>query len=117
VGVKTMTRPLDRRLAEGLRPARAVVREHVAAARARAESRQGSANVHLASDLLDLHCRLDSAASSFLQSAALRLGSSERRVHRVLRVARTIADFAACDSIGATHLCEAIQYRRVLQPA
>jgi magnesium chelatase family protein len=95
--------------------ASAVVRERVVAARARAEARQGSANAYLSGDALDLHGRLDASASDFLQSAATRLGWSARGFHRVLRIARTIADLAAHRDIHATHLAEAIQYRRVLQ--
>jgi magnesium chelatase family protein len=95
--------------------ASAVVRERVAAARALAETRQGGSNARLAGDALDLHCRLDAAASRFLQGAATRLGWSARGFHRVLRVARTIADLAASRDIASVHLGEAIQYRRVLQ--
>ena len=92
-----------------------VVRRRVAAARAIAIARQGASNAALAGDALDLHCRLDAAASRFLQSAATRLGWSARGFHRVLRVARTIADLAGRADIETTHLGEAIQYRRVLQ--
>ena len=56
-------------------------------------------------------------ASRFLQGAAVRLGWSARGFHRVLRIARTIADLAASLEIDAAHLGEAIQYRRVLQAA
>ena len=93
-----------------------MVRERVAAARAIAVARQGTSNARLAGDALDRHCRLDAASSRFLQAATTRLGWSARSFHRVLRVARTIADLAAQDAIGIDHLAEAIQYRRVLQP-
>ena len=92
-----------------------VVRERVAAARAVALARQGMSNGGLAGDALDLHCALDPAASRFLQAAADRLGWSARGFHRILRVARTVADLAGSRTIAVAHLGESIQYRRVLQ--
>jgi magnesium chelatase family protein len=93
-----------------------VVRARVAAARAIAVARQGTSNARLVGDALDRHCHIDAASSRFLQAATTRLGWSARSFHRVLRVARTIADLAAKEAIGIDHLAEAIQYRRVLQP-
>jgi len=92
----------------------ATIAQRVAAARDRALARQGVLNAALAGDALDLHCTLDSAASKFLQAAAARLGWSARGFHRVLRVARTIADLSGGGAITSAHLAEAIQYRRVL---
>ena len=92
----------------------AVVAERVARARGRAVERQGEANAALAGAALDLHCRLDAGSSSFLQAAATRLGWSARGFHRILRVARTIADMEGVADIATAHLAEAIQYRRVL---
>jgi len=91
-----------------------IVAARVAAARALALGRQGSVNAALSGGALDTHCALDHASSKFLQSAAARLGWSARGFHRVLRVARSIADLAGCDAIAPPHLAEAIQYRRVI---
>ena len=85
-----------------------------AAARERALARQGVVNAALAGAALDVHCALDAPAARFLQAAAARLGWSARGFHRVLRVARSIADLAGSDPIAISHLAEAIQYRRVL---
>jgi len=91
-----------------------VIAQRVATARARALARQGGANAALSGDALDAHCALDDASARFLQTAAARLGWSARGFHRVLRVARSIADLAGSDLIATPHLAEAIQYRRVL---
>ena len=93
----------------------ATVAARVAAARQLAIERQGDVNARLAGQALEAHCQLDAAAAGLLRDAAIRLGWSARGFHRVLRVARTIADLAASPAVEALHLAEAIQYRRALQ--
>ena len=90
----------------------ASIRARCAAARQRALDRQGKANHALQGKDLDLHLKLDDAAAKFLNVAATRLGWSARATHRVLKVARTIADLAGAQSTQVTHLAEAMQYRR-----
>jgi magnesium chelatase family protein len=92
----------------------AVVAERALRARERAMRRQGCANVALQGQAIDAHAQLDDAAAKFLTSAAAKLGWSNRSTHRALKVARTIADLAACDHIAVAHLAEAMQYRRAL---
>lgn len=92
----------------------ATVAGRVAVARQIQLTRQGCSNAELTGDAIDQHCPLDAAASKFLQSAASRLGWSARGFHRVLRMARTIADLSGCTEVQVSHLAEAIQYRRVL---
>ena len=58
---------------------------------------------------------IDAAGHQFLQAVAARFHWSARRLHRVLRVARTIADLANVEAITSAHLSEAVQYQRVLQ--
>ena len=91
-----------------------VIAQRVAVARDRALARQGDLNAALTGESLDRHCALDAAGTQFLRTAAARLGWSARGFHRVLRVARSIADLAGSDAIAISHLAEAIQYRRVL---
>jgi magnesium chelatase family protein len=68
-------------------------------------------NAALGPQALRRYCALDAAAQSLLDAAFERLGLSARALHRVLKVARTIADLAGRERIGAAHLAEAIQYR------
>jgi magnesium chelatase family protein len=68
-------------------------------------------NAHMLPRHLHAYCRLDAASQRLLESAMARLGLSARGYHRVLKVARTIADLAGAPLIGPEHLAEAIQYR------
>ncbi|MBY0265028.1 MAG: YifB family Mg chelatase-like AAA ATPase [Burkholderiales bacterium] len=96
----------------------ATVRDRVTEARARAQSRQGKANAMLETRDIDLYCAPDAAGEALLKQAIARLGLSARAFHRVLRVARTIADLAGGTAVAAPHVAEAIQYRHFdRQPA
>jgi len=63
---------------------------------------------------IEAWCQPDAAGSKLLQSAIERLGLSARGYHRILKVARTIADMNGADTVGASHVAEAIQSRRGL---
>jgi magnesium chelatase family protein len=86
-------------------------------ARERQQARQGMPNAELTGPLLDTHCEIDAGSRSLLLRAAERLGWSGRSLHRVLRVARTVADLAGSERISAPHLAEAMQWRRALPAA
>jgi magnesium chelatase family protein len=81
-------------------------------ARARQLERQGCENARLAGDALEAHARPDAGGEALLRQAAEKLGLSARARHRVLRVARTIADLAARPVVETAHVAEAIQLRR-----
>ena len=66
---------------------------------------------------MDRHCRADPAGETLLKQAISRLGLSARAYHRVLKLARTIADLAGVEAIAASHVAEAIGYRRRLELA
>ena len=91
-----------------------VVAGRVARARARAMARQGKPNAGLGPADLDAHAPLVPAARALLQQAATKLGWSGRAYHRVLRVARSIADLAEQECIDSAAVAEAIQWRRPL---
>ena len=93
-----------------------MVAARVAAARVRQIERQGVPNAHLEAGQIDDICALDEAVAHFLRGAAQRLGWSGRRLHRCLKVARTIADLAGSARIATPHLAEALQLQRVLSP-
>ncbi len=56
-------------------------------------------------------CPLETAAEPLLALASDRLSLSARAIHRVLKLARTIADLAGSETIAAAHVAEALQYR------
>ncbi len=91
----------------------AAVRERVCAARERQQARGVPANARLEGRALEDHCRLDAAGRDLLQQAITRLGLSARATHRILRLARTIADLAGDEVIRPAHLGEAVGYRRL----
>jgi len=89
------------------------VRARAAAARARQNGRQGKLNSQLGPRELERYCPAEDAATALLKQAIARLNLSARAYHRVLKLARTIADLAGRDTIGIAHMAEAIQYRRL----
>jgi magnesium chelatase family protein len=93
----------------------ASIRARCTEARERAIQRQGKSNQALQGKEIDQHLVLDAAAAKFLNTAAARLGWSARSTHRVLKVARTIADLAGSASTQTSHVAEAVQYRRALR--
>jgi magnesium chelatase family protein len=58
-----------------------------------------------------LYCALDAAGTSLMKSAMSQMQLSARAYHRVLKLARTIADLAGAEQIAPQHLAEALQYR------
>lgn len=69
------------------------------------------ANAHMTARDLRRCCRLTPPVESVLRQAVTRLGLSARAYHRVLKIARTIADLAGAAELSAAHVGEAIQYR------
>jgi magnesium chelatase family protein len=75
--------------------------------------RQGHANARLAGARVLQESRLETPARVLLGSAMQRLSLSARAYHRVLRVARTIADLAQCDTVRRDHVAEAVSFRHL----
>jgi magnesium chelatase family protein len=87
------------------------VRSRVETARARQVARQGVPNARLEGGAIERQCAPDDAALEFLRQAVSRLSLSARGFHRVLRVARTIADLAGSGTIRTPQVAEALAYR------
>jgi len=87
-------------------------RRDVTAARARQISRQGKPNARLAPREVETCCQPGIAGAALLAQAMARLSLSARAYHRILKVARTIADLAESRDIAAPHVAEAVAYRR-----
>ena len=91
----------------------AAVRPRVIAARMLQQARAGPANAHLSQAQTNAFCRLSTRDSTLLERAVDALQLSARSLHRILRVARTIADLAGSEAIQTPHLTEAISYRQL----
>jgi magnesium chelatase family protein len=111
--------PFDALAAPPGEPTRAV-RPRVLAARARQRDREpgiGSAlNARLSPAMLGIVAALDAAGTRCLRRAAERVGLSARAVHRLLRVARTVADLEGSERVLESHVMEAAQYRQPAPP-
>lgn len=93
----------------------AVIHQRVEQAFERQLARQGKSNHLLSTTEIDQLCRPEALAEQLLRNAMIKLNWSARAYHRVLKVARTIADLADAPHIMQGHVAEAIQYRRALR--
>lgn len=89
------------------------IRKRVALARARQLQRAGKPNAWLGNAEVERDCALHSGEQLLLDRAVEKIGLSARAYHRILRVARSIADLEESGQISSAHLAEAIQYRRL----
>src|SRR5574341_348423 len=93
----------------------AQVRERVQAARNRQSARLAGtlllSNADMGAREIPTFCKLDAEGEKLMRAAMQQLQLSARAYHRVLKLARTVADLDGCDAIHAHHLAEALQYR------
>jgi magnesium chelatase family protein len=107
--------PYEKLAAERQGEPSSAVRERVTAARVRQAERFKGTRLRTNADMgpaeVRRFCELDGAGQRLMQAAMRQLQLSARGYHRVLKLARTIADLAAAEAIGPAHLAEALQYR------
>jgi len=89
------------------------IRERVQTARNLQIARNGGCNAKMQVKDIEVHCQLDQASQQFLNQTIEKLKLSNRAYHRILKLARTIADLEKQESIGVKHIAEAVNYRRL----
>jgi magnesium chelatase family protein len=89
----------------------AELREQINTARKVMLARQGKANALLTNKELSKYCALSNCDAEFLEQTLAKLNMSIRAYHRIIKVARTIADIEQCQTIERVHLSEALSYR------
>lgn len=89
----------------------ATIRARVETARARQLARQGKPNHQLSAPEIEAHCQVTAADQKLLDQAIERLGLSTRAYHRVLKLARTLADMAEREHLTRIDISEALSYR------
>ena len=105
--------PQEELLRQNAGEASGAVRERVAAAHRLQIARQGKSNSSLGTREIDKWCAPGAAAEGLLRQAIAKLNLSARAYHRVLKLARSIADLARSEAIAVAHVAEAIQYRKL----
>ncbi|MBL0009851.1 MAG: YifB family Mg chelatase-like AAA ATPase [Nitrosomonas sp.] len=90
-----------------------VIRTRITESHQRQPRSAGKTNSHLSVKEIDKFCALDTTSENLLKQAINRLNLSARAYHRILKVARTIADLSGTERINNQHIAEAIQYRRL----
>ncbi|EKE01658.1 MAG: hypothetical protein ACD_21C00082G0008, partial [uncultured bacterium] len=107
--------PLPKNILMGEKPEQATskeVRARVVRARACAIVRAGKLNAELTNKEIEKFCKIDAQDQEFLKDAIEKLNLSTRAYHRIIKIARTIADLDGEESIKNHHLKEAVGYRR-----
>ena len=77
----------------------------------RYENENISQNANLSGGLIDKYCPLDEECKAFVKKIYDSMGLSARGYHKILKIARTVADLEGCEDINAGHIAEAVQYR------
>ncbi len=90
-----------------------MIRARVEAARQYQLVRQNGPNAGLRVHEIDQYCKPDEQGKHLMEHAFSRLNISARAYHRILKLARTIADLTGSEQISSGHIAEAIQYRRL----
>jgi len=88
-----------------------IIRIRVEQTRARQIARQGKANHLLSAPELEQYCELTQGDKALLEQAIAKLGLSTRAYHRVLKLARTLADMAGREQLNTVDISEALSYR------